>query len=176
MSDTMVLLLGCLGTLLIGGVAVAYVITSFARKKSECPECGKKTVTQKAFVVNQATGEKVEGERDFGFALVSAIGGLLIGAGLCAFVFAMVIPALGDESCSLEGIVLECVSYAGNMRVETTINLPIAFFALVGGLGAILNGVGRARRAIATRGKPMTCEFECPSCKHTWTEEVAVSQ
>jgi hypothetical protein len=172
----MVLLLGCLGTLLIGGLAMAYVITSLARKKSECPECSKKTVAQKATAIDQATGKEIEGERDFGFAIVSAIGGLLIGAGLCAFVLAMVVPALGNESCSFEGIVLECTDYAGNMRVETTINLPIAFFALIGGLGAILNGVGRMRRALATRGKPLTCQFECPSCKHTWTEEAAVSQ
>jgi hypothetical protein len=176
MSDTMIALFGCSGMLLFGALGLAYVITSFGRKKSECPKCGKKTVTKKALVVDQTTGENVEGERDFGFALVSAIGGLLIGAGLCAFVLSMVIPALGDESCSLEGIVLKCVSYAGNMRLETTINLPIAFFALIGGLGAILNGVGRMRRAIATRGKPMTCEFECPSCKHAWTEEVAAPE
>ena len=96
MSDTMVMLLGCFGTLLIGGLAVAYVITSLARKKSECPECGKKTAPKRALLVDPATGQEVEGERDFGFALVSAAGGLLIGAGLCAFVLAMVIPALGN--------------------------------------------------------------------------------
>jgi len=176
MSDTLIALFGCTGLLLFGALGLAYVVTSLGRKKSECPECGKKTVTKKALVADPSSGEKVEGERDFGFALVSAIGGLLIGAGLCAFVLSMVIPALGDESCSLKGIALECVSYANNMRLETTINLPIAFLALIGGLGAILNGVGRMRRAVATRGKPMTCEFECPSCKHTWTEEVAAPE
>ena len=101
---------------------------------------------------------------------------MLIGAGVCAFVLSMVVSALGDESCSLEGMVVECVRYAGNTRVETTINLPIAIIATIGGLAAILNGVSRIRRAITSKGKPMTCEFECPACKHTWTEEVAAPE
>ena len=176
MSDIITVLLGCLGTILIGALVLSYIVTPSSRKKSECPECGKKTPTKKAFIVDQTTGEKVEGERDFGFALVSAIGGLLIGAGVCALVLSIVIPAFGDESCSFEGITLVCTSYAGNMRVETTINLLFAFLALIGGLAAILNGVSRTRRAITSKGKPMTCEFECPSCKHTWTEEIAAPE
>ena len=172
LSDIILFLLAAFGILLVGVLGLAYVITSASRKKSECPKCNRKTPPKKAFIVDQTTEEKVEGERDFGFALVSAIGGLLIGAGVCILVLSLLIPAFGDESCALEGIVIRCVSYGGTTRVETTINLPIAFIALVGGLVAVLRSVSRIRRAIASRGKPMTCEFECPSCKHTWTEEV----
>ena len=89
---------------------------------------------------------------------------------------AMLIDALGDESCSLQGMFLKCISYGGGMRMETTINLPLALTVLVVGIVAIPWGVVRIRRALASRGKPMTCEFECPSCKHAWTEEVAAPE
>lgn len=166
MSDSTLLVLGCLGTILIAALGLAYIFTSIGREKSECPECGKQTVTKNAFVVDQSTGEKVQGERDFGFSLVSATGEVVIGAGVLLYMLSIVIPALGNESCYFEGIGLVCAGYS--------INLPIAFIAVLGGLGAILNGGVRFRRAFATRGKQLTCEFECPSCKHTWAEEVPV--
>jgi len=175
MSDIMILLLSFLGMLLLGVFGVLYVITYFGQKKSECPKCTKKTTPKNTLIIDQGTGEKVKGERDFGFAIISGIGGVLIGAALCVFVLAMVISSLGDDSCSVEGIFIKCVSYGGSSRVETTINLPIAFIALIGGLSAILKGVGRIRNAIRSKGKSMTCEFECPSCKHSWTEEVPAS-
>ena len=99
------------------------------------------------------------------------VGGLLIGIGLCAFVLFMVIPAIGNDSCSFEGIVIKCVSYGGTTRVETTINLPIAFVALLGGISTFFRGIARVRRAIQSRGKPMTCEYVC-TCQNTWTEDI----
>jgi hypothetical protein len=170
-TDTIGVLLGCLATILIVGLALAYIFTSATRKKSECPKCSRKSPAKTTYVINDETGEKAEGDRDFGFAVVSGIGGLLIGIGLCAFVLFMVIPSFGNESCSFEGIVIKCVSYGGNTKVETTINLPIAFIALLGGISTIIRGIARFRRALYSRGKPMTCEFVC-TCQNTWTEEI----
>ena len=170
LSSSIGVLLGCLASILIVVLALAYIFTSANRKKSECPKCSRKSPAKTTYVMDES-GNKVEGERDFGFAVVSGIGGLLIGIGLCAFMLFMVIPSIGNDSCSFEGIVIKCVSYGGGTRVETTINLPIAFVALLGGISTIFRGVARVRRALYSRGKPKTCEYVC-TCQNTWTEEI----
>lgn len=173
MSSTMVTLLGCFGTVFIVALALAYIGTSISRKKSECPECSKKNPVTKAFYVDESTGEKIEGEGDISFAFVSAIGGIVLGIGACVYVLAITIPAFGDASCDFEGIIIECVSYGGSTKVTTTINLPIAFVALFGGLGAIFNGINRIRRTLASRGKSMIYQYTCSACQHSWSEEAA---
>jgi hypothetical protein len=138
--------------LLFTVVLVAGIITGFRRKRSECPMCGKKTFPKKTLVVDQTSGEEVEGERDFEYALATAMIGVVVGA---FFVVG------GFSNLGLR-----------NFGPLDTI-LYVSLFALPG-LLIIRYGVERIRRAIhrinVTRGKPMTCYFECSSCKHTWTE------
>jgi hypothetical protein len=133
-------------------VLVAGIITGFRRKRSECPMCGKKTFPKKTLVVDQTTGEEIEGERDFEYALVTAMIGVVIGA---SFV-------VGGFSFAEFYGPLDTMIY-------------VFLFGMIG-LLLIRYGVERVRRAIhrinVTRGKPMTCHFECSSCKHTWTEAV----
>jgi hypothetical protein len=133
-------------------VVVAYVYTSTRRDKSECPMCGKKTFPKKTLVVDQTTGEEVEGERDFEYALVTAMIGVVIGA----------------------SFVVGGFSFAEFHGPLDTI-LYVFLFGMIG-LLIIRYGVERVRLAIhrinVTRGKPMTCYFECSSCKHAWTEAV----
>jgi ribosomal protein L37AE/L43A len=171
MSDMLIAVFGCSGMLIVGALVVGYVITGNLRKKSVCPNCGKKSLPKKAFVRDPAGGQITPAERDFAYALVTGIGAALIGAAISGFFIALVATSLGDESCSVKGLSLVCVSYGGGMKVTTTINLLIAFLFTIGGFGILVNGVQKIRRAVATKGKPMTTEFVCPKCKHSWTEE-----
>jgi ribosomal protein L37AE/L43A len=171
MSDTLIALFGCTGMLLVGALVVGYLITSFSRKKSACPQCGRKSVPKKALVKDPVSGTVIPAERDFGYALVTGLGVALIGAALALFFITMIVSNLGNDSCTIKGLSQVCVSYGGGSKVTTTVNLLFAFLVIVGGLGGIVNGVQKIRRAAASRGKPMTLEFTCPSCKHTWEEE-----
>lgn len=171
-SDEVTLLVACLGIIFVVIVALGYIVTSASRKKSKCPQCGVNTPANKAFIIEQSTGRRIEGEADVGYAMFAAIGNLLIGAGICAFVLISFLGAL-QGSCSTEGILLKCYDYRGRFRVETTINLPLAFMGALGGLSLVVASGRKLFRSIQSRGKPKLLEFVCPSCKHTWTEETA---
>ena len=123
MSNTLQTLLGCGGSIFIVLLAIAYIITSAGRKKSECPNCTKKVAPKQAFYDYPQTGQRTLGESDFAFALVASIGNILIGLAAVGFPLYLVLGALGDESCAVEGIIIRCVSYTSTMKVETTLNL-----------------------------------------------------
>jgi hypothetical protein len=150
---------------------VAYVITKIGQKKSECPNCTKKNTPKEVFFEDPTTGQKTPGESDFGLALVSAIGYILIGLAASGFPLYLVMSALGDDSCAIEGIIIRCVSYTSTMKVETTLNLLIMGVIFIAGLLGIFNGLGRIVRTFKSRGKPLTLEYECPACNKAWTEE-----
>jgi hypothetical protein len=71
-------------------------------------------------------------ERDIIFGLVSSLGKILVGFALFVFVLLMIIPTMGSDSCNFEGVVIQCISYSGGYRVDTTINLIYAFLAVIG--------------------------------------------
>jgi cbb3-type cytochrome oxidase subunit 3 len=170
MSNTLQTLLGCGGSIFIVLLAIAYIITSAGRKKSECPNCTKKVAPKQAFYDDPETGQRTLGESDFAFALVASIGNILIGLAAVGFPLYLVLGALGDESCAVEGIIIRCVSYTSTMKVETTLNLLIMGIIFLAGIFGVFNGLGRFVRATKSRGQPITREFECPACKNTWTE------
>jgi hypothetical protein len=170
-SESLQSLLICGGSLLVVLLAVAYIITKIGQKKSECPNCTKNITPKQAFYDDPETGKKTLGERDFAFALVAASGNILIGLAASGFPLYLVLGALGDDSCVVEGIVIRCVSYTSTMKVESTINLLIMGVIFIAGLLGIINGLGRIVRTFKSKGNPLTLEFECPACKHEWTEE-----
>ena len=170
MSNTLQALLGCGGSMLLVVLVLLYIILSIGRKKTECPSCSKKTTPKAAYYKHPETGARVLGERDIGFALVSAIGGLLLGLAAVGFPAYLVLGSLADESCAVEGIIIRCVSYTTTMRVETTINLLIMGLVFLGGLSAVINGLARIVRSFRSRDQALELEFECPSCKKTWSE------
>jgi len=167
MSDEIIIALSCFGSALLCALALAYIFTAANRNKSKCTECGKDNIIGKAFIVDRTTGKNIEAERDFGYAITSGLSRMLIGAAVCAYIGFLVIYSL-DNECSLKGMIIKCYS----MGLETTIYIPIALIALVSSILAIGRGVNRMRRANFSSGKPLICELVCPSCKHTWIEEV----
>jgi len=172
-SDVITLLSACAGIVFVAILGLGYIITSATRKKSKCPQCGASTHAGKAFIIEQSTGRKIEREKDVAYAMFSAVGGLLLGAGACLWVLYSLYTALQSDSCSTEDLFLKCYDYSGGLRVEWTVNLPVAFVATLGGLAAIGASGRRLLRSIRSIGKPKVCEFACPMCKHTWTEETA---
>ena len=175
MSETLFVLLGCAGGILLVGLALAYIVTSAARKKSQCPECSHKVLPKQAYYLDPQNGGKIPAERDISFGLVSSLGKILIGFVLFVFVLLMIIPTIGNDSCNFEGVVIQCTSYSGGYRMETTINLIYAFLAVIGGLALILSSTGQFQRTLASRNKQLTLEFECPA-KHTWTEKYPAAE
>ena len=173
MPEFLILLLACGSFAAVAVLTVGYIATSAARKKVECPNCQNKTPITHAYYIDEATGQKLEGEGDTAFAIFSAIGGVVIGLGVAAFVFFLLLDSLKD-SCNFEGLSLVCTSYGGGMQVETTINLPIALIAFFASIGAIIRGVAKFVRASKSKGKITEHSFECPKCKHAWTEDLTV--
>ena len=137
----------------------------------ECPQCKNKTPVTHAYYIDEI-GNKVEGVSDAGFGLFSALGGIVIGLGVAAYIFFLTLSSLKDGACDLEGISLVCTSYGGSTRLETTINLPIALVAFFGGLGAVVRGAARLALLRKSRGKIIEHAYECAACKHAWTEDL----
>jgi hypothetical protein len=121
--EFLILLLACGSLAAIAVLTVGYIATSATRKKVECPNCKNKTSITHAYYPDAVTGQKLEGEGDTTFAVFSAIGGIVIGPGVAAFNFFLLLDSPQDN-CDFKGLSLVCTSDGGGMQVETTINLP----------------------------------------------------
>jgi hypothetical protein len=92
--------------------------------------------------------------------------------GVSAYVFFLTLSSLQNGACDLEGISLVCTSYGGSTRLETTINLPLALIGFFAGLAMVVRGGGRLMLLNRSRGKISEHTYECPQCRHTWTEDL----
>ena len=169
MSDSLSLLLVGLGAFAIIGLAVAYIFTSFRRKKVPCPQCGKKTPIAGAYYTDDVSGQKITGEADIPFALVSASSRVVIGIIAIAYVFIMLVGALGYEDCGFQGISMVCTDN-GAAQDGLEVNLLYSLVAIVGGVIVMFNGGTQFARALQSRGKTMTYEYICLK-DHHWTSK-----
>jgi hypothetical protein len=75
MNNLFVVLLACGGSTLLVILEIAYIILAIQRTKRQYPNCSRKTVVKRAPFVDPATDVEVEGEADFGFAVLSSLSG-----------------------------------------------------------------------------------------------------
>jgi hypothetical protein len=169
MSDSLLILLVGVASLAIISIAISYLFAAVRRKKDKCPQCGARTMAAAATYTDEVTGQKIPGEPDVPFALVSAVARAAIGIIALGYVFIRLFGALGYDSCDLQGISMVC-KYDDPTRPGTIINLVYSLLALVGGVIVIFNGGTLFSRALKSRGKAMTYEFVCAK-DHHWTQQ-----